>query len=289
MTTSRTLRVGCPMWAQRAWVGTFLPAGTPSGRELHAYSRLLNAVEGNTTFYATPPPTTVARWAEQAHPDFRFVFKVPKQLTHERRLRGIQTELAEFCELMGPLGDRVGGFTLQLPPSFGPDDLHVLEATLRQRPTQWRWSVEVRHPAFFTPAGRAGLDAMLSRNGVERVLLDTEPLFSQPPTTDNGREEWEQKPRVPSLTEPTTDHPIVRCIGHDDPAITAAGIARWVPIVTEWLREGRSPTVFLHTPDNSRTPQLALDFHRAVAAHVRDLAPLPVPLPLLEQEQGLLF
>ena len=36
-----------------------LPAGTPTGRELHAYSRLLNAVEGNTTFYASPPATTV--------------------------------------------------------------------------------------------------------------------------------------------------------------------------------------------------------------------------------------
>jgi len=289
MTTPSTLRVGCPLWAQRAWVGTFLPANTASGRELHAYSRLLNAVEGNTTFYATPPPATVARWHEQARCDFRFVFKVPKQLTHERRLRGVHAELAAFCELMAPLDQHVGGFTLQLPPSFGPDDVQVLEATLRQRPTQWRWSVEVRHPAFFTVAGRASLDAMLARHGVERVLLDTEPLFSRPPTTDDGREEWEQKPRVPTLTEPTTDHPIVRCIGHDDPSITAAGIARWVPIVAEWLREGRTPTVFLHTPDNSGTPQLALDFHRAVATLVPDLAPLPEPLPLLPQEQGLLF
>jgi len=97
----RTLYVGCPMWAQRAWVGRFLPVDTPSGRELHAYCRLLNAVEGNTTFYATPTPEIVARWRDQALPGFRFVFKVPKHITHDRRLRGIATELTAFCQLMG--------------------------------------------------------------------------------------------------------------------------------------------------------------------------------------------
>lgn len=287
--TGPTLHVGCPMWAQRAWVGTYLPADTPTGRELHAYSRLLNAVEGNTTFYAVPPASTVEKWAQQAAPGFRFVFKVPKRITHDLRLRDAGAELAAFCELMEPLGDRVGGFTLQLPPTFGPGDLAVLEAALRSRPGGWRWSVEVRHPGFFTPGGRATLDALLARHGVERVLLDTEFLFSAPPFTDNGREEWEQKPRVPALTEPTTDHPIVRFIGHDDPAITEAGLERWQPIVAEWLREGRTPTFFAHTPDNANTPSLALAFHAAVRRLVPRVQPLPTPLPIHAIEQGSLF
>ncbi len=287
--TPRTLYVGCPMWAQRAWVGRFLPAGTASGRELHAYSRLLNAVEGNTTFYATPTPAVVSRWREQAAPGFRFIFKAPKQITHERRLRGIATELAAFCQLMEPLGDAVGGLTLQLPASFGPDDLGALESTLRQRSTAWRWSVEVRHAAFFSGAGRTGLDAMLSRHGVERVLLDTESLFSRPPLTDGGREEWEQKPRVPALQEALTDQPIVRFIGTDYPEVTADGIAGWQPIVADWLREGRTPIVFLHTPDNTGTPALALSFHEALTKLVPDLARLPTPLPLRAHEQPTLF
>lgn len=289
MAPARTLYVGCPMWAQRAWVGRFLPAGTPTGRELHAYSRLLNAVEGNTTFYASPPATTVEKWAQQAATGFRFVFKVPKRITHDLRLRDVGPELAAFCELMEPLGDRVGGFTLQLPPTFGPGELALLEATLRNRPGGRRWSVEARHPGFFTPGGRATLDALLARHGVERVLLDTEFLFSAPPLTDKGREEWEQKPPVPALTEPTTDHPIVRFIGHDDPTITAAGIAKWQPIVAEWLREGRSPTFFAHTPDNANTPAVALAFHHALSKLVPHLAPLPTPLPLVGHEQPSLF
>jgi uncharacterized protein YecE (DUF72 family) len=284
-----TLYIGCPLWAQRAWVGRFLPADTPSGRELHAYSRLLNAVEGNATFYASPTPSTVARWREQALPGFRFVFKVPKHITHERRLRGIATELTAFSRLMEPLGDLIGAFTLQLPPTFGPGDLGALDWTLRQRSAAWRWAVEPRHAAFFAGRERDALDALLARHGVERVLLDTRPLFAGPPTTDEGRDEWEQKPRLPALGDPLGDHPIVRCIGGDDPHATADGFARWHEPVAGWLRDGRTPTVFLHTPDNSTTPALALAFHAAVAELVPGLAPLPQPLPLRPQEQGTLF
>ncbi|MDG2112711.1 MAG: DUF72 domain-containing protein, partial [Actinomycetota bacterium] len=61
-----TLRVGCPMWVNRDWVGRQFPADTPRGRELAAYSRWCTAVEGNTTFYAVPGEAAVARWAEQA-------------------------------------------------------------------------------------------------------------------------------------------------------------------------------------------------------------------------------
>ncbi len=190
---------------------------------------------------------------------------------------------------MEPLGDLVGGFTLQLPASFGPDDVGALDQTLRQRSEAWRWSVEVRHAAFFTGTGRTTLDSMLSRHGVERVLLDTESLFSHPPLTDDGREEWEQKPRVPALHEPLTESPIVRFIGSDDPVVTVAGIAHWQPIVAKWLREGRTPTVFLHTPDNTGTPALALAFHQVLTRLVDDLAPLPAPLPLHTHEQRSLF
>lgn len=198
----------------------------PRASPCHAYSRLLNSVEGNTTFYATPTPSIVARWRDQALAGFRFVFKVPKHITHDRRLRGIATELAAFCQLVEPLGDLVGGFTLQLAASFGPDDLDALEWTLRQRSSAWRWSVEVRHAVFFSGAARSAIDSMLTSHGVDRVLLDTESLFSHPPITDDGRAGWEQKTRVPALHEALTDNPIVRFIGTDDPAVTAARYRR---------------------------------------------------------------
>lgn len=283
------LHVGCPMWAQRAWVGRFLPYDTPSGRELHPYSRFVNAVEGNTTFYALPPATTVAKWADLAHPDFRFVFKVPRTITHDQRLVDVDDELAAFVALMAPLGDRIGGFTLQLPPSFGPRDLGALARVLSGVPTDWRWSVEVRHPDFYGGPGRRSLEALLRRHGAEWVLLDTIQLFHRTPYSDEGRDEWRTKPRVPLMIEPLTDHPIVRFIGSDHPELTDLGLQRWQPLIADWLDEGRTPTVFVHTPDNERTPALARCFHDAVAQLVPRLTPLPEALPVGGPEQIALF
>ncbi|MEI8238550.1 MAG: DUF72 domain-containing protein, partial [Actinomycetota bacterium] len=170
MTTAATLHVGCPMWAQRSWVGCYLPHDTPQGRELLPYSRLLNAVEGNTTFYALPPAPTIKRWRELTEPGFEFVFKVPRSITHDQRLRDVHDELRAFVGLMAPLGDRLGGFTLQLPPSFGPHELSALADVLAMAPTEWRWSVEVRHPEFFGGDGRRQLEALLQRHHAERVI-----------------------------------------------------------------------------------------------------------------------
>ena len=74
------LRVGCPMWAHRPWVGRFYPAGLRSGSELPYYATWCNAVEGNTTFYAEPSAATVARWLDQTPADFRFAFKLPRTI-----------------------------------------------------------------------------------------------------------------------------------------------------------------------------------------------------------------
>lgn len=263
------------MWAHRPWVGRHLPAGTRAGQELTAYSRLFDTVEGNTTFYAAPAPTTVAKWASQLvdAPGFRFVFKVPRTITHDRRLRDVDRQLAEFCNLLEPLGPHVGGLTLQLPPSFGPGELGALDDVLAHASRSVRWSVEPRHAKFFTGTGRAEFDALLLRHGAERVLLDTSPLFAGPATTDAGREERAQKPRLPTIAEPLTDHPIVRCIGNDDPQVTEAGLQRWEPIVAAWLQEGRTPTFFVHTPTNLDTPALAQAFHASVSLRVPGLAP----------------
>jgi uncharacterized protein YecE (DUF72 family) len=277
------------MWAQRAWVGRWLPADTRAGQELHPYSHLLNAVEGNTTFYAAPPPSTVEKWASLARPEFRFVFKVPRAITHDRRLIDIEAPLLEFLKLLEPLGDLVGGVTLQLPPSFGPNDIDALATVLRDAPQVWPWSVEVRHHEFFGGDGRRTLETVLRRHGAERVILDTVSLFHRTPYTDEGREEWRTKPRVPLLADPLTDRPIVRFIGSDHPEITDAGLGQWAPTVAEWLDDGRTPTMFVHTPDNERSPGLARRFHEIVAGIVDDLTPLAEPMPIGGPEQAALF
>jgi uncharacterized protein YecE (DUF72 family) len=277
------------MWANRAWVGRYLPDGTASGSELEPYSRLLNAVEGNTTFYATPSDAAVRKWARQAADDFRFIVKAPRSVTHEQRLRGTEAELADFVARLEPLGDRLAGVTLQFPASFDPSDLGALETAARSLPTSVRWSVEVRHAEFCGGPAMAALHRMLERHGMERVVLDTTVLFARPPSTDAGREEWRTKPRIPLLDVALTDRPIVRSIGCDDPVRTEAGLHRWDNMLADWLDDGRSPTFFVHTPDNSTTPELARAVHDRVRALVPALAPLPEPPPIHPADQPTLF
>jgi uncharacterized protein YecE (DUF72 family) len=267
------------MWAHKGWVGRYLPATAGRTGQLAAYATWCNAVEGNTTFYGVPSARTIATWAEQAPADFRFVCKFPRTITHERRLRDAGREVAEFIDALAPLGDRVWTVTAQLPGSFGPTDLGALVAFLHSLPAGHRFAVEVRHPRFFdgSPAARA-LSAALGDLGVEWVGFDTTVLFASPPTSAAERDGWNNKPRLPRWVAAVTDRPIVRYIGRDDPVATAVGWRPWVPVVAEWLAQGRSPTVFIHTPDNDDALVLARQFHADVRAAVPDLAELPEPL-----------
>jgi len=270
------LYVGCAMWAHKAWVGAHLPAGR--GAQLPAYATWCNAVEGNATFYAVPAPATVSAWAEQAPDDFRFLFKLPKVLTHDRRLRISARDVAGFLEHLAPLGERAGTVAVQLPATFGPADLPALAAFARDAPATHRYAVELRHPAFFDggPAARA-VESLLGDAGIEWTVFDTTVLFARPPVTDLEREAWTDKPRVPCRTTALTDRPVVRYLGRDDVEVTVAGWQRWVPIVARWLREGRTPTVFVHTPDNVDALVLARRFHDDVRRVVPELEPLPDP------------
>jgi uncharacterized protein YecE (DUF72 family) len=268
------LHVGCAMWTHKAWQGHPLP---PPER-LRWYASWCNAVEGNTTFYATPARRTVQTWAEQTGPDFRFVVKLPKPFTHERRLSGAEEELRAFLDAVEPLGPRNHALWLQLPGSFGPNDVGDLAGFLRRLPTGFRYAVEVRHRAFFDDPRQARLlEQVLAVAGAEWVPFDTVAFFETPPTSDAEREAWLKKPRMPRRSQALTDRPIVRYLGRDDTERTVEGWRHWVDVVTGWLREGRSPTVFIHTPDNADAPTLCRRFHDEVRARVPQIAALPEP------------
>ncbi|MDG6106714.1 DUF72 domain-containing protein [Dactylosporangium aurantiacum] len=264
------------MWTHKAW--RFSPQPLAAHERLRAYAGRCNAVEGNTTFYATPARDTVASWAQQTDPGFRFVVKLPKRVTHERRLTDAGGDVRAFLDAIEPLGPRAHAVWIQLPGSFGPGDVDALARFLRRMPPAHRYAVEVRHPEFFTDPGAARLlEAALG--GAEWVPFDTTAFFAAPPTSDAERDAWTKKPRMPLRTAALTDRPIVRYLGRDDPDRTVEGWQRWVDVVTGWLREGRSPTVFVHTPDNTDAPALARRFHDEVRARLPRLAPLPEPEP----------
>jgi uncharacterized protein YecE (DUF72 family) len=276
-TGAMRLHVGCAMWTHQAWQGRAAAAH----ERLRSYATWCNAVEGNTTFYAIPARTTVASWAQQTGPDFRFVVKLPRLITHEHRLTGADEELRSFLDAIEPLGPRAHALWIQLPGSFAPADVSVLARFLHGLPRSHRYAVEVRHRAFFDdPASTRALENLLQAVDAEWIPFDTTTLFEGRPTSDAERDAWTNKPRMPRRSVALTDRPIVRYLGRDDTARTIEGWQHWVGVVSGWLREGRSPTVFIHTPDNVEAPVLARRFHEGVRARVPGLDLLPEPTPV---------
>ncbi len=268
------------MWTYAPWQGRYLPRSLSPRDRLSAYATWCNAVEANTTFYATPAPAAVRAWAGQTPPDFRFICKLPRLITHERRLADAGEALRAFLAAIEPLGQRAHALWIQLPPSFGPADLGALAGFLRRLPRQHRYCAEVRHRAFFAdPRAGRELERVLEGAGAEWVIFDTTVLFAGPPASDAEREAQAKKPRVPRRSRALTAHPVVRYIGRDDAARTVAGWQHWLGTVAGWLHEGRSPTVFIHTPDNVDALGLARRFHDEVRARVPEVEPLPEPVP----------
>ncbi len=255
-----------------------MPTGLSRTEQLASYATWCNSVEGNTTFYGTPSLATTRSWASAAPEGFRFVFKLPRTITHERRLRDCGEELSSFLSALEPLGERARTLSVQLPASFGPGDLGALVRFLHLAPSSRRWTVDVRHPAFSTGEARRRLEDVLAGHGAEWTSFDTTILFSGPPSTDEERESWAQKPRLPRRMTALSDEPIVRYVGRDDVETTVAGWRPWVEVVVGWLAEGRRPTFFVHTPDNQEEPGLVRRFHDEVRSLVPSLEPLPVPI-----------
>ncbi len=267
------LYLGLPMWANPDWRGSLYP---PHGGGLEEYARVFGSVEGNTTFYSgAPRAETVAAWARQAPAEFRFCFKLPAALTHERRLAGIEAEFDAFLAALAPLHDRLGPMMVQLPRDFGADELPSLEALLARWPAEVPCAVEVRHPEFFHKgAAEIALNRLLISRGVDRVMLDVRPLFSTPASGHPGLLKAQgEKPRRPLHVLSTADRPLVRFIGHLDPAINERYFAPWIQRLALWIKQGKTPYLMVHTPDNRQAPELARSLH-ARLAEALSLAPL---------------
>lgn len=158
------IHLGCAGWSLSGeYAADFPEAGT----HLQRYARVLNAVEINSSFYRPHRPATYARWGESVPEGFRFSVKVPKAITHERRLLDCEAELEGFLAQCGELGERLGCLLVQLPPSlaFEPVAAARFFAALRAK-FDGAVAIEPRHGSW------AAAGAMLTEMQVAQVAAD---------------------------------------------------------------------------------------------------------------------
>ncbi|MCJ8496646.1 DUF72 domain-containing protein [Chryseobacterium salipaludis] len=147
---SNVIKVGCSSFSVGFWKGIFYPDSLPSREYLSFYAQYLPAVEINTTFYGTPTPKTLQKWFDSTPADFQFFIKMPKEITHTRRLENIGDLAENFCNhISGHLGRKLAGFLYQLPPSFHYS-AENLKSVLAAVVPHYRNVVEFRHISWWT-------------------------------------------------------------------------------------------------------------------------------------------
>lgn len=145
--TSFSLRVGCAGWS--------LPAPpehlrAPTRSQLQRYAELFDTVEINSSFYRPHRPATYARWAQSVPDGFRFSAKLPRTISHQRRLKDCAAELDAFLAGVTELGGKLGVLLLQLPPTLAFDAAAAgrFFAELRERHAG-AVACEPRHVSWF--------------------------------------------------------------------------------------------------------------------------------------------
>jgi uncharacterized protein YecE (DUF72 family) len=137
------VRIGISGWRYSPWRGTFYPKDWPQKRELEYAASKLNSIEINGSFYSLQRPESYQLWYEQTPRDFVFSVKGGRFITHMKKLRDVETPLANFFAsgLLG-LKEKLGPILWQFPPNM-PVDLERFEAFFKLLPRDTEAAVKL--------------------------------------------------------------------------------------------------------------------------------------------------
>jgi len=177
------VHVGTSGFSYKEWKGSFYPEDIKPADMLRFYASRFDTVEINNTFYRMPNPELLGQWAEQVTGGFQFVLKAPQRITHQKRLNGVEDDVAFFFTAAARLGERLGPILFQLPP-YQKKDVGRLEGLLRLVPEGRRAALEFRHASWLDDEVYA---LLRSRNAALCIAdTDEEPLDSIRATADWG-------------------------------------------------------------------------------------------------------
>lgn len=157
--------VGTMGFSYKDWEGVFYPRGMKPKEFLSYYSRIFRCVEIDSTFYGTPPLSTISRWRDSVGEDFRFCLKTPRLITHDLRLTNTRGLMDEFVDTVKELQGKLGVILLQFPPSFTLDQYEMLKEFILELPSTVRYAIEVRHRSWYSNSGEK-LASLLKQHNI---------------------------------------------------------------------------------------------------------------------------
>jgi uncharacterized protein YecE (DUF72 family) len=132
----------------------FFSAAYRESTRLTYYASLLNSLEVNSSFYKLPMASTVKKWADEVPENFRFTFKLWKEITHVKNLEYKSTDVERFMDVVDGIDGKKGCLLLQFPAglkiqSFGnlANLLHLVHELNTSR--TWKIAVELRDKSWY--------------------------------------------------------------------------------------------------------------------------------------------
>lgn len=145
------LLAGTSGFSYKEWVGEFYPDKLAAKDMLAYYATRLPIVEINNTFYRMPRPESIQSWRSQVPDSFRFAIKVPRRISHIKRLRACGEELGLLLRALEDLSPCLGSLLVQLPPHARCDEA-ALAGFLTLVPEGTRVAFEFRNETWHVPA-----------------------------------------------------------------------------------------------------------------------------------------
>ncbi|TXK70955.1 DUF72 domain-containing protein [Mesonia sp. HuA40] len=150
----------------------------PNGKKtkLSEYQEKLNAVELNASFYRNWSPNQYQKWQEQVDDNFKFCPKVPRQISHYKRLDNCELELNYFIDGIANLSANLGVTFLQMPENFQANEVNLLRLAhfIKLWPLELPLALELRNRSWFKEKDYADqLNNLLLAHNISSVITDT--------------------------------------------------------------------------------------------------------------------
>ena len=255
-------RIGISGWTYGPWRKVFYPGDLAQKRELEYASRVFTSIEINGSFYSLQRPSSYQTWYRQTPGDFVFSIKGGRFITHMKKLRDVETPVANFfASGVLALGEKLGPILWQFPPNMQfdlekfksffellPRDTQEAAAlskkhdkvlkhgawTTTDRRRKLRYAVEVRHDSFLVPT----FVTLLRKHNIALCFADS-----------GGK--W------PYSEDVTADFIYIRLHGPEELYVSGysdAGLDWWAARIRAWMAGGEAPDPkrIIQTPPKPR-------------------------------------
>jgi uncharacterized protein YecE (DUF72 family) len=127
------------------------PEAFKSASRLTYYASLFNSLEVNSSFYKIPQAKTVEKWTREVPADFRFTFKLHRDLTHDKSSMPDAALAKHFMNTINAAATHAACLLIQFPAgrTYNPAFLERLLKLVQQDNSGWNVCVEFRHDSWY--------------------------------------------------------------------------------------------------------------------------------------------